>query len=59
MLIAGIGGYIAGYSIGAGSGHGLLIGIIGIAAAASTVHTGRMQKPAARPAVEPPEPGTP
>lgn len=56
-ILAGIAGYMAGFSIGAGSGHGWLIGIIGVVAAVATVHSGSAQKAAAIPAVKPPESG--
>ncbi len=56
-VVAAIAGYMAGYSIGAGSGHGLLIGIIGIVAAVATVHSGATEKPSAASTATLSEPG--
>jgi hypothetical protein len=53
-VVAAIGGYMAGYSIGAGSSHGLLIGIIGVIAAVCTVHSAAPAKSSADPAVKQP-----
>jgi hypothetical protein len=55
--VAGVAGYLVGSSIGGGSGHALLWGIVGGVAAVATVHSGSTQKAAAAPAVKPPEPG--